>query len=503
MQTKAFFYDYKYYLFPEDCTTLAEVKEKTNFTARRLKEERCMAPDFIFESIVEEEVYFEDVSRVFEVPVHLYTAKEYDEILRRQVERVCPGCLKYDSEPSAEGEEELKGHHREISLSGVCYERETEEDMWDFATCLDVFWYRIAKETNELALCIDNGDQKKLNKILNKELSKFFTDVAFYGCVEDGKYRICLCTHPHMPNALYTVYSCIAQAATAADLGPMSEVGWVVKPCRSKGSYVYGGKLKGDTPYVRTMTSGYRMIVYIYDKHADALSDRQHVNRAKDVDNYLCSVLGEAIVRTVVVGYQVVSDRNGLVTLDTCAEEINTAYSEMFEALHEETFPVPLPYSVDGAAPDTVLPFRDLIEEGVTSCSQLSFLDRSILNEPEITWWQNVFTFAYLFVPCDPEENDALATVMWYLNHGESVPEPIRNPEDLRLTACSIGGAVCRGGGFIIDFAVTCEQKFYRMLRTGAPVLSAYGAQLVVVKDGEVLQYQCGYEFTLKSDRAV
>ncbi len=43
---RAFFYDYKYYLFPEEMDTLAQIKQLRRFTARRLLEERCMAPDF-------------------------------------------------------------------------------------------------------------------------------------------------------------------------------------------------------------------------------------------------------------------------------------------------------------------------------------------------------------------------------------------------------------------------------------------------------------------------
>ena len=57
---KAFFYEYKYYLFPETCATLSELKSRESVKVKRLKEERCMAPDFIYESIAEEEVVFEN-----------------------------------------------------------------------------------------------------------------------------------------------------------------------------------------------------------------------------------------------------------------------------------------------------------------------------------------------------------------------------------------------------------------------------------------------------------
>ena len=136
---RAFFYEYKYYLFPESCNTLEALKGLGNVTATRLKEVRCMAPDFIYESMEEEELEITQPEHLFEVFVNLYTGEEYDGILSKQVDRVCPGCERFipDGDPRDTGN--LEGHHREISLGGVCYEREDKDEAWDFSTCAEVF----------------------------------------------------------------------------------------------------------------------------------------------------------------------------------------------------------------------------------------------------------------------------------------------------------------------------------------------------------------------------
>ena len=98
---RAFFYDYHYYLFP-DGMTLEELKAAGKVRVKHLREERCMAPDFIYESIAEETLKIEVPERVFEAEVNLYTGAEYDAILKKHVDRVCPGCERYEDDRSEE-----------------------------------------------------------------------------------------------------------------------------------------------------------------------------------------------------------------------------------------------------------------------------------------------------------------------------------------------------------------------------------------------------------------
>ena len=91
---KAFFYDYKYYLLPDDCADTEDVKKISSGEFRRLKEEKCMAPDFVYEAIETEFLSIEAPERVFSVNVNLYSRQEYDGILAKQVEKRCPGCAR-------------------------------------------------------------------------------------------------------------------------------------------------------------------------------------------------------------------------------------------------------------------------------------------------------------------------------------------------------------------------------------------------------------------------
>ena len=56
---KAFFYEYKYYLLPEACESVEDLKRQTTWEVKRLKEELCMAPDFVYESMETELLTFE------------------------------------------------------------------------------------------------------------------------------------------------------------------------------------------------------------------------------------------------------------------------------------------------------------------------------------------------------------------------------------------------------------------------------------------------------------
>ena len=124
-----------------------------------------MAPDFIRESMSEEFLEILEPSRIFPVSVNLYTREEYDELLKKQVEKRCAGCRRYGG-----NSEDLTGHHREISLAGVCYSREDETDIPSFSRFAEWLWEVLAEETNELASLIDKGEQKKFSEKINSRL---------------------------------------------------------------------------------------------------------------------------------------------------------------------------------------------------------------------------------------------------------------------------------------------------------------------------------------------
>ena len=85
---RAFFYEYKYYLFPESCADTEDLKKLGKAEFRRLREENCMAPDFVEESIVSESLEIGNPEKVFPVTVNIYTQAEYDALLKKQVEKL-------------------------------------------------------------------------------------------------------------------------------------------------------------------------------------------------------------------------------------------------------------------------------------------------------------------------------------------------------------------------------------------------------------------------------
>lgn len=483
---KAFFYEYKYYLFPEDCISLAELKTRGKATVKRLKEDRCMAPDFIYESMEEEELTIENPERLFEVSVNLYSGKEYDEILKKQVDRVCPGCRSFipDGDPRDTGN--LDGHHREISLDGACYERIGENEFWDFGTSVDVFWYVVSEKLNELAVCIDKGNQKKLNKILNKELTQFFVKTEFYGAVVGGKYCLCICFGSMKALAFYSYLAyCGAQKG-----GYLDCAGWTVLPYRPAEVTPYRGKTNISALRARLAEDGLFADLSVYTPKP--LSAKKQSKLAGDIYTWLRAQIGEEKVPFTLGDIVFGCEAGEYVSFDEIANAMRERFTERYGDSENGFLPV-LGYSADGEQTNQ-LPYRELIREGGTGCPMLSMLDTEQLKEDP--WWRKLITFAYLYIPRPLDVPDSPAeTLAWYLKNMDMVPQPLRDPEDFVCGAMSVGIADCGEHGFILDHFVASEKKFFRSLRILAPVLSAFRAKVVEVNGEGVMTYDCGYDF--------
>lgn len=490
-QMKAFFYDYKYYLFPDDCMTLEELKKRDSVTVKRLKEENCMAPDFIYESIAEETLAIEEPDLLFEVYVNLYSGEEYDKILKEQIDRVCPGCERYipDGDPRDTNPGGLDGHHREISLSGACYEREEANESWDFATCVDYFWYHIAEQSDRFKKYIDADNQKRLNTVFGEELSKFTVPVKVYGAVNDGKYSLTIAAdYDHVP-IVRVMFAFLAEAASD-ERNEMKKLGWTVFSCREKGVYKYTGKTKPEAVSARLVPcenpNCYNIEVY----SSKPLEEKKAAELFQDVYDYLSEQLGEKIVQSVLSSYLVTADETDMRPVS----ELLPLMEEKYGVKEGKEGEYPASYFYTSAPKQDVaeLPFRELITGGVTRCPEMSFLD---YEEHKRAWWLDFFEFFYLYVPS--AEEGVFEAVSFYLLNGGRVPEPLRDPEDTRVSGGIVGAAHCVDGELMIDCMVASEKAFFRKLRTIAPVLQAYGAKLVAVKSDSVSVYQCGYEFEL------
>lgn len=506
---KAFFYEYKYYLFPKDCETLAELKEKPFVCATRLKEEYCMAPDFVYESMAEETLEIEDPNRLFEVSVNLYSREEYDEILEKQVKLRCSNCERYEESHDKNGKLEMEGHHREMSLNGVCYEREGKGESWTFSVCAEFFWLKISRRRKELAACVDKNNQKKLNKILNGELKHFCFPVEFYGVKKDGEYRLYMSAGKKVSSLFAGIILFLSTVANA-DGGAMKEAGWTVFSFIPAGVKKVSLREKSYALYLAPAENPSKLAVRIQHPRAEKLSVNKKRKLISALNNYLNAELGEDVACSVTESYEIVNDRENTIPMSELKRKLQEKYDEEFISETGEKMPYP-PLCTYGLTEEAMretleevkggetpwwLPYKNYVSGGMTSVPEMSFLEREGLDKG-VPWWTMLMSYVYIYVPrsLDAPEN-AYETLMWYLSNGKLVPEPLRDPEDRRLSGMGIGFADCAEHGFIVENMIADEKKFFRLLRILAPVLRAYNAKAVVVNGNGVTTYACDYEFT-------
>lgn len=475
----AFFYEYKYYLFPADCFDVRELRSRRTVTVTRLKEERCMAPVFIYEGMEEETLEIFSPERLFEVKVDLCSSAEYDALLLKQMQRVCPGCAAYEEDGR------LEGHHRELSLSGLCFERKGEHDSEDFASYTVALWHRIARRVNELGKCIDEGDMDSLNRICNEETGDVLPDMRFWGDVRDGKYCLGFAPEYHHSYAYRLLLTYIAVCA-AREGNPMREAGWQVLPFRAKNLLPYEEKRYTDKlAKLSECENPNAYILTLYSDDPD--SEKTDTALCGEFYDLLCGEIGEDIVNATLYDVAFSSDKAGMRPF----KEIACALSERALSSAEGSkipYPLPINYGMNRVNGVEYLPFRDKIDEGMTICPEISFLTQDGIG---LAWWLDALSFCYLYSPHGAEDLD---TFMWYLTHTESIPEPYRDASDLRTVGGLAGISGC-GDGFIVDCYVASEQMLYHTLRAIAPVMREFDAKLVVVNREGVMTYSCGYDF--------
>lgn len=482
---KAAFYKFKYYIFPEEFNDFSKITHGTVIKAKRLNEELCMAPDFIYESITEESVEIDNPALLFPVEVNLYSGKEYDEILEKQVDRVCPGCLRYD--PTGEG---LHGHHREISLCGTCYEREDNNKIAPYGTRAFWFYCGLAEHLDELAECIEKGKAARFNKICNGCADYIYSPAKFFGEKRGGKYFI----YMHCPDYTDLYLNLIAYTALCAETeeNPLKKAGWSVIPFVPAGANVFKGKIKETAPIAYLTQSKVPWRTCINIPVSRALSQKQHGKAVDELSLYLsCKVGGDVFLRTVDAVQTVTEGSPNLLTAQELCEKLRGLNKGQ-----PQVFPPAFPYGWENA--QTPTPYRGY-SDGFSHCIDLAGLayDSDYADVP----FNNEFAWGYLYIPMSGADAEAaVETVNYYLDREEEVPEPISIKEDfapsfMRTGACECAGQDgAAGGGWAIDLLITDEKMFYKFLKILAPVLSAYNVRAVIINGDGVQEYVCGAE---------
>lgn len=490
--TKAIFYEYKYYLYPENCSSLKDIAALGEYEFKRLKEEYCMAPDFVYKSIVSERVNLSDEAHLFDVEVKLYTREEYDKLLTEQVKAHCFGCANFGGDPS-----DLEGHHSEISLDGSCYLRESKGGHWSYARCADYFWGIIANNAKFLEKLIDSGNQKKLNMLINNELKHFSFPLRFYGKKIDGTYNLFISTADfYTPVALNVIAFLVAVANR--EHGSFSGTGWKIS------AQVPAGVIKG---------KGYKdnePAAYLYEisdnRYVACIKHRAYQNAKKRIkligklNAYLNAELGEDVVCNVIEDYDVVpvyAEETAL-TATALKREIRNAYDRQYSDIFGDVKPA-FPYAQTYGINEEVnsdqpkprfLPFKEYVVSGVSGAIDVTMTTYDLLEAERKPVWVSILNYFYLYVPV----KEGVETVQWYLANAHLVPEPIRDPENDLPCAWNFGVADCGDRGGIIEMLVADDKKTFGSLRRIAPVLNSFGVKLVTVS-GKVDVYNCGYTF--------
>ncbi len=487
---RAFFYEWNYYLLP-DGVTLDDLVSAGEADVKQLKEERCMAPDFLYERMEDRHLVISHPERAFEVRVNLYTGEEYDAVLSRHVDRVCPGCLHYEEDDTSD----LEGHHAEMALDGTCYLRCGEDDAWSFRRCIGYFWDRISERLNDLAACIDAGDQEALNAIVNEQLSKIYVPLEFYGTVREGKYWLYLRGDWRNSPVACLTERALMQCAMA-QTSPVRTAGWGAS-CLLP-AHVVAYKSKFDTKCVGRLGVNAEDLPVLFLYIGEDDSEEERIDdffrcMAEDVGEYaaLC-----AIVRT-----EMTSDPRGMLSREELAKAV-AAYAAAFQMGYRQAerfvSPYTTGYGYPGGADGEQLPYRRFLSEGLTQAPDVSLMERSslVMQDGRVTepWWIGRYSFIYLYLPGVQGDDERLYAFLWYLENVRSAPLA-PDPEG-ELVAMNVGFGYGETEGFFFDFLVADENFFFAELRTLAPVMQACGVKMVVVNEQGVMAYDCGYTFT-------
>jgi hypothetical protein len=474
---KAIFYEFKYYLLPDGYSSAKELEEGEH-TLIRLREEFCLAPDFVIESECEENVEITDKNRLFDAEVNLYERKEYDEILLSRVKSLCKGCTRYTDD----GKDGLDGHHREMSLGGVCYERSDGNDNYDYSARVYGFYDKLESRADDIADCIEKGKAKKLNKICMECASDILRPKRFYGSKRDGKYWLFMQTGLSELGHVLLAYTAFAARSVN---NPVNQLGLNIIPFIPKDAVGYDGKIRAKKPVAQVVQSEipwrYDISVY-FDGDPD---DAQAQTAFDDLHARLAFALGEDLVFRTVESYGVTRDKNDLKTV----EEICAMLEEADGMQESDGFPPDLPYGWEDA--QNALPYRRN-SSGITNCCP--FINICYDGDASHISFGEDYSYAYLYFPYSGENDEGLVSAAgWYVGGETLVPEPVVLKEEFVPSCMPIGVCSC-GDGFAFDFFVADEKRFYRFIKILAPVLSATGARLIMVNDDGVTEYVCGNE---------
>lgn len=194
IETEAFYYQGEYYLLPPDAPTFsqfrARIADGVSLRLRKLPSTGCIPPYFIEEEIRERALTIADCRRIYPVTVYVLPRKTYETHLREAVISKCPGCGRYGNDA-----QDLTGHFDEISLSGICLEREAQSategllSPYEPTYAVEDFWWGFIKIEEALVAALSAGDILEATTQISALLAEMEMQEYIFPALSKYEYR--------------------------------------------------------------------------------------------------------------------------------------------------------------------------------------------------------------------------------------------------------------------------------------------------------------------------
>lgn len=485
-QLKGIFYHFNYYILPED-KTIDQLKGQVTLQKLGVGDEDLGSiPPYFIDSLVETvAVDIDNPNHIAPCNVFVLTKDEYDERLRNLVETKCKGCSSFSGDTS-----DLSGHYIEMDLDDMCCLRRQPGDRVIY---YDVLYYiigaKLEKQYEKIKKCIDKGNDKKLTKIFNKELTHVMFPVELFGRVVDGNY------------VLYA-RACAGAPEFALDLQFLAQVfndmpsifvknGWKMVPCLKGGVVKYKGKTKlnenSKVAYFTECGEDGQSELRVFIPERLRSNERKAYRYVQDIENYLTCALGEEMYHAWFTIRYIDSDI-ALAPLGSVVETISNYYHKLPPIPFPEMFQIDM---TDGKnITGTPLAGREKIVQLASMAPNLTTITQEDLKKdgPPALWLTH-YTFGYIYIPKVEDISAIQEDLFWHFDYRNNKTVQ----QDKSNLTLLVGQGLCNDGGVIFDLLLPNKNKALDRFRGILPVLKKYNAQISLLDESCKLDtYTCG-----------
>lgn len=478
IEKKGLFYEFEYYLLPDDVSSVAELEEKYGhraFETVRYEQKTCMAPYVTGESERIETISVSDYSLAFDATLFVLPQKEYDAKLRENIAKTCPSCHYYTDD----GDEDISTHYDEISYDNVCYRHSIDGEFPYFARAA-FFWEKFAAARGKLEKLLDKGKVKAAKKLFETIKAGAVISDSFLFKKGDV-YTVCFV------GAREDVYSVMVDAVLQCRTDDIPDT-WEFYPYLKKGVFTYNKKETGfdmkKTPplfSVKEEDGWFRLHFAAPERY----SKKRAWMYKEAAYLYLCEQMGEDLMLFFTNERGDAEKGEPLISAEAVCRMFESRVTDEIKEQYPESLYRPIARMDGQNAPGKDLPFRGDTQYFTTAAPSISI--PSLSGEQSLLHEEYGFTFGYLYVGGLNFDNDTenaekvMATLAHYMSGGKK-----KNSVSAAST-----GATYYTSGFSLEFLMLDGHSLYEKFRLLAPVLKKFGARLVVLKGGRPLVYDC------------